>query len=87
MGGALEARGVTASDGRLVGEAVGEIEQTDDGVIVIRRIHVTYRLRADPAKRDVIDRCLKHHARKCPVARTIGSCVDITTSLELVPEG
>jgi uncharacterized OsmC-like protein len=31
----------------------------------------------------VIDRVLAVHADRCPVARTIGGCVDITTSLEL----
>jgi hypothetical protein len=33
---------------------------------------------------------LGFHADRCPVARTIGGCVDITTSLELTtlgPEG
>lgn len=65
-------------------EATGEIETTDDGVLVVRRIHVLYRLRADPAKREAIDRVLEFHARKCPVARTIGDCVDISTELELI---
>lgn len=64
----------------------GEIEKTEDGVIVVRRIHVRYRLRADPGKREVIDRVLGFHASKCPVARTLGGCVDITTELDLVPE-
>jgi uncharacterized OsmC-like protein len=64
----------------------GEIETTDDGVLVIRRVHVRYRLRADPEKREAIDRVLEFHARKCPVARTIGDCVNISTELELIEE-
>jgi uncharacterized OsmC-like protein len=63
---------------------------------VVKRIHVTYHLVvdevviADEAKRAAIDRVLGFHAERCPVARTIGGCVDITTSLELTtlgPEG
>lgn len=56
---------------------------------MVKRIHVTYHLaideavHADEAKRAAIDRVLGFHAERCPVARTIGGCVDITTSLEL----
>jgi uncharacterized OsmC-like protein len=56
---------------------------------VVKRIHVTYHLIvdedvvADQEKRDRIERVLGFHAERCPVARTIGGCVDITTSLEL----
>jgi uncharacterized OsmC-like protein len=63
----------------------GEIEKTDDGVIVVRRIHVRYRLQADPGKRGVIDRVLSFHVAKCPVARTLEGAVEITTELELAP--
>ena len=51
---------------------------------MIRRIHVRYRLQADPDKREAIDRVLGFHASKCPVARTLEGCVEITTELELV---
>jgi uncharacterized OsmC-like protein len=38
---------------------------------------------ADQKKRAAIDRVLGLHADRCPVARTIGGCVAITTSLDL----
>jgi uncharacterized OsmC-like protein len=63
----------------------GEIEKTEDSVIVVRRIRVRYRLKADQDKRAVIDRVLGFHVSKCPVARTLEGCVEITTELELVP--
>jgi uncharacterized OsmC-like protein len=50
---------------------------------------VTYHLVVDQAviadedKRATIDRVLGFHAERCPVARTIGGCVEISTSLEL----
>jgi uncharacterized OsmC-like protein len=65
---------------------VGEVE-VEDGVLVVRRIHVTYRLRlgAD-VDRDKVQRAFDHHMPRCPVYRSIGSAVDVTTSLETSPE-
>jgi hypothetical protein len=45
--------------------------------------HVTYRLVADETQRATIERVLGFHADRCPVARTIGGCVEMSTSLEL----
>ena len=54
----------------------------DNGnVLVIKRIHVTYHLKIKPDQRETADRVLGFHADKCPVARTIQGCVDITTEL------
>jgi uncharacterized OsmC-like protein len=69
-----------------VSEVTGEIDTSDDGVLVVRRVHVRYRLRADQDKREIVDRVLGFHARKCPVARTIDGCVEVTTELELIPD-
>jgi hypothetical protein len=38
---------------------------------------------ADQKKRAAIERVLGWHADRCPVARTIGGCVAISTSLDL----
>lgn len=74
---------MNASEGRLIGEAVGEVE-VEDGVLVLKRIHVTYRLRVDPdADRAKIERAFQHHMPRCPVYRSIGAAVAITTSLEI----
>jgi uncharacterized OsmC-like protein len=54
-------------------------------VLVIKRIHVVYKLRLDAdADRDKVQRAFEHHMPKCPVYRSIGGCIDVTTSLELV---
>jgi uncharacterized OsmC-like protein len=56
---------------------------------VVKRIHVTYHLVVDEAviadevKRAAIERVLGFHSDRCPVARTIGGCVAISTSLDL----
>ena len=57
--------------------------ELDGKVLVIRRIHVHYHLKIVPDKREVAKRVLGFHADFCPVARTIGGCVAITTSLEM----
>jgi len=64
-----------------VADVVGEIE-TEDKVLVVRRIHVTYHLRAEADKRSIAERVLGFHAQACPLARSINGCVTITTSLE-----
>lgn len=82
FGGALEKRGVRADRGRLQARAVGEIE-SDDGVLVIRRIHIEYRLAAElDADRETIERVLGVHARACPVYRSLHPQIRITTSLK-----
>lgn len=81
FGGALEARGVRADEERLIGETTGEIETTEDGVLVIRRIHIHYKLKADEANRAAINRAFETHPPKCPVYRSISNTIDITTEL------
>ena len=61
----------------------GEVEKEDDGVIVIRRIHVTYHLKADEAEKEAIERVHDFHADKCPVYRTLKDSIDITTEYVL----
>ena len=53
-------------------------------MLVIRRIHVTYRLRADAADREAAERAHEVHHGKCPVYRTLAGCIDITTELTLL---
>jgi uncharacterized OsmC-like protein len=74
---------VKASGGRLTSEAAGEVED-EEGVLVLKRVHVRYRLALDPdADRDKVQRAFERHPEKCPVYRSIGSAVEITTELEL----
>lgn len=65
----------------------GDIEKTDDGVLVIRRIHAAYRLTVGAeADRETIERVHDFHAEKCPVARSIRGSIDITSDVEVVEE-
>ena len=86
FGGALEARGIRTGRGNLRATARGELEKTDDGVLVIRRIHIHYTLHGPDELRDAIDRAHRHHARVCGMARTVADAIDVTTTYELLPE-
>ena len=75
-------RKVPAGEGLLNSDVRGEIEK-DGHVLVIKRIHVTYHLKLKSEQRETAERVLDFHADKCPVARTIKGCVDITTELKM----
>jgi uncharacterized OsmC-like protein len=59
------------------------VEKEEDGVIVIRRIHVTYRLKAPESERETVQRVHGFHADRCPVYRTLKDSIDITTDFVL----
>jgi uncharacterized OsmC-like protein len=63
----------------------GEVEK-EDGVLVIRRIHVTYRLKAGESDREAVERVHAMHADFCPVYRTLKNSIDITTEVVLESE-
>ena len=83
FGGALEARQIDASDGKLIAEVRGEVE-SEEGVLVIRRIHVAMRLVASEDKREVVERTHGIYAMRCPLYRTLHNAIQLTSSVELV---
>lgn len=76
--------GIASAPDRLSAEAEGENE-SDDGVLVLKRIRVRYALRLPAGREDTARRVHEVHHRACPVYRSIAGCVDITTELELQP--
>jgi uncharacterized OsmC-like protein len=64
----------------LIAEATGEVE-TEDRVLVIRRIHVVLRLRAAPEDREAAERVHGVFADRCPIYRTLKPAIEITTEL------
>jgi len=67
----------------LSADVTGEVE-TEEGVLVIRRIQVTLRLIAPEASRDTVERVHAMYAMRCPLYRTLHDAIAITTSVELV---
>jgi uncharacterized OsmC-like protein len=86
FGGALEARQIDASDGRLTADVTGEVE-TEDGVLVIRRIKVAMRLKASADHRDTIERVHGFYAMRCPLYRTLHGAIALSSTVDIVPFG
>ena len=84
FGGALEARQIDASNGRLTADVSGEVE-TEEGVLVIRRIHVKMSLVAPEETRSTVERTHDVYAMRCPLYRTLHNAIQLTSSFELVP--
>ena len=61
---------------------MGEVE-TENKVLVVKRIKQTLHLVADENDREKIERVLKVYADRCPVARSIEGSIDITSELDL----
>jgi uncharacterized OsmC-like protein len=83
FGGALEARQIDASNGKLTADVAGEVEQ-EDGVLVIRRVHVAMRLVAPEQVRETVERTHGIYAMRCPLYRTLHKAIELTSSYELV---
>ena len=62
----------------------GEVE-SERKVLVIRRIHVTYHISTLPENKEIVDRVFAAHADFCPVYRSIGAAIEITTELDWTP--
>jgi uncharacterized OsmC-like protein len=59
---------------------VGEIEK-EDGVLVIKRIHVKLKLKASEEHRATAERVHGMYAERCPVYRSLVGAIAITTEL------
>jgi uncharacterized OsmC-like protein len=68
----------------LTGDAAGEVEK-EDGVLVIRRIHVTLRLKAEEEHRETAVRVAGIFHDRCPVYRTLKPAIAMTTELVFEP--
>jgi uncharacterized OsmC-like protein len=63
---------------------VGEIE-TENKVLVVKRIKQTFHLTAEEKDREKIERVLKVYADFCPVARSVKGSIEISSELNLTP--
>ncbi len=80
--GALAARGISPDEGRASCTVSGEIE-AEEGVLIIKRIHVAFVISAPEEKRETVARVHGVFAPKCPVYRSLHPQIQITSSFEL----
>ena len=71
---------------RLTPDVTGEVE-TEDGVLVIRRIHVALRLMAPEQVKETVERVHSVYAMRCPLYRTLHKAIQLTSACELVDQG
>jgi uncharacterized OsmC-like protein len=83
FGGALEARQIDASNGKLTADVTGEVE-AEEGILVIRRIHVAMHLVAPENAKETVGRVHGVYAMHCPLYRTLHKAIELTSSVELV---
>lgn len=55
--------------------------EKEDGVLVIKRIRVNLRLKADPAHKETIDRVFGIFADRCPVYKTLKPAIEFRLEL------
>lgn len=66
----------------MTANAIGEVE-VEDGVLVLKRIHVVLTLKdVAPDKVDAARRAHDAFRTKCPVYRSLHRSIDITTELK-----
>jgi organic hydroperoxide reductase OsmC/OhrA len=85
FGGTLRVRKIDATGDRLTADATGEVVVDPDGVLRLRRVDVTYHLKADESQREAAERAHAHHAHHCPNARSVEGAIEVVTKLELTP--
>jgi uncharacterized OsmC-like protein len=80
--GALAARQVPFEKESLYADTVGEVE-TENKVLVLKRIKQTLHLRAEEKDHETIERVVQVYEDSCPVAVSIKPAIEITSELDL----
>ena len=79
----MEARLVNASNGKLVVNVAGEIAK-DEGVLLIRRIHMAMQLVASEESRSTVERVHGSYAMHCTLYHTLHNAIQLPSSYALV---
>lgn len=82
LNGALEVRGIVLPPEAIVATVEG-VNEIVDGLPVLTRIVVRYRLRVPTAVRDKVDRALERHPSKCPSAASLRGTVAVEWEAEI----
>ena len=82
-GSLLRARVPVVPAEALSGVATGQVESDEDGVLVLRRVTVSYTLELDEEHRAAAEEVHAAHAARCPNARSVSPAIEIVTELEI----
>ena len=81
-----EDRSEFGTDAVEIMEAIQSV-YSEDGVLVLKRIHVVAHLRAPATQREAAERAFQVFAAKCPMHQSIRKAINITTELDFQPVG
>lgn len=82
LNGALGVRQIRLSSDDITAEVEG-VNEVRDGLPVLTRIVVHYRLRIPEGTRETVDRALARHASKCPTARSLAGAVEVEWTADI----
>jgi uncharacterized OsmC-like protein len=83
LAGALEARQIAAYGGSLETEVEGDIEEGENKVLLLTRVHIKYRLKIPRGKREQAERALSLHHSRCPVSQSVERGIRVEWSAEI----
>lgn len=82
LNGALEVRGVSLEPDAIKATVRG-VNEIRDGLPVLTRIEVHYKLRIPAGAREIVDRALNRHQAKCPTAASLRGAVDVSWTADI----
>jgi uncharacterized OsmC-like protein len=80
--GALEVRQVMLGSEALLTSVEG-VNEIREGLPVLRKVHVHYRMRIPPGTREAVDRALARHLERCPTAASLKGAVEVSWSADI----
>ena len=86
LAGALAARKIPTPPDKLEAEVEGFVENVD-GIALITRIHIKYRVKVPSGKRAEAERAIEVHEKGCPVAQSVQRGIRVEWEGEVQEEG
>lgn len=83
LAGALEARQIGAYDGSLKTEVDGDIEEGENRVLLLTKVHIKYRMKIPKGKREQAERALSLHHSRCPVSQSVERGIRVEWSADI----
>jgi uncharacterized OsmC-like protein len=83
LAGALAARHIAAYDGSLETEVEGDIEEGDNKVLLLTKVHIKYKMKIPQGTRAQAERALALHHSRCPVSQSVERGIRVEWSAEI----
>jgi uncharacterized OsmC-like protein len=83
LAGALEARHIAAYGGSLETDVEGDIEEGENKVLLLSRVHIKYRLKIPKGTREQAERALSLHHSRCPVSQSVERGIRVEWSADI----